>query len=100
MLKSSGAQQAPDPLLQPPAATATRNLLTLHGPYIAWTRKINQKTVTRNLTPTKRPAARPWFYRSAAYASSPQNFKHSPSKPPPTPKSGGRNNRPDVRKER
>ena len=33
----------------------------LHGPYIAWTRKINQKTVTRNLTPDQATRYRPWF---------------------------------------
>src|SRR3974377_504872 len=36
----------------------------LHGPYLAWTRKVNQKTVTRNLTPdpaTRYPA---WFEKT------------------------------------
>jgi hypothetical protein len=33
----------------------------LHGPYIAWTRKINQKTVTHNLTPDQATRYRPWF---------------------------------------
>jgi hypothetical protein len=33
----------------------------LHGPYIAWTRKISQKTVTRNLTPDQATRYRPWF---------------------------------------
>jgi len=34
---------------------------TLHGPYIAWTRKVNQKTVTRNLTPEQANRYGPWF---------------------------------------
>jgi hypothetical protein len=32
-----------------------------HGPYQSWTRKINGKTVTRNLTPTQVERYRPWF---------------------------------------
>lgn len=34
---------------------------TLHGPYIAWTRKVNQKTVARNLTPEQARRYRPWL---------------------------------------
>jgi len=33
----------------------------LHGPYLAWTRKVNQKTVTRNLTPQQATRYRAWF---------------------------------------
>ena len=33
----------------------------LHGPYLAWTRKVNQKTVTRNLTPDQATRYRAWF---------------------------------------
>jgi hypothetical protein len=33
----------------------------LHGPYLAWTRKISQKTVTRNLTPDQATRYRAWF---------------------------------------
>ncbi len=33
----------------------------LHGPYLAWTRKVNQKTVTRNLTPEQASRYRAWF---------------------------------------
>jgi hypothetical protein len=33
----------------------------LHGPYLAWTRKVNQKTVTRNLTPGQATRYRAWF---------------------------------------
>ena len=33
----------------------------LHGPYIAWTRKVNQKTLTRNLTPEPARRYGPWF---------------------------------------
>jgi uncharacterized protein DUF6788 len=33
----------------------------LHGPYIAWTRKLNNKTVTRNLTPEQAQRYRAWF---------------------------------------
>jgi hypothetical protein len=33
----------------------------LHGPYIAWTRKVNQKTLTRNLTPEQANRYRSWF---------------------------------------
>ena len=32
-----------------------------HGPYIAWTRKVNQKTVARNLTPQQAVRYGPWF---------------------------------------
>lgn len=33
----------------------------LHGPYIAWTRKANKKTITRNLTPDQAQRYRAWF---------------------------------------
>lgn len=33
----------------------------LHGPYIAWTRKVNKKTVTRNLTPEQAQRYGAWF---------------------------------------
>lgn len=33
----------------------------LHGPYIAWTRKANHKTHTRNLTPEQARRYGPWF---------------------------------------
>ncbi|MGH2843970.1 MAG: DUF6788 family protein [Solirubrobacteraceae bacterium] len=33
----------------------------LHGPYLAWTRKVNQKTVTHNLTPGQATRYRAWF---------------------------------------
>jgi hypothetical protein len=33
----------------------------LHGPYLAWTRKVSQKTVTRNLTPDQARRYRAWF---------------------------------------
>lgn len=33
----------------------------LHGPYIQWTRKIDQKTVTRNLTKEQWDRYREWF---------------------------------------
>ena len=33
----------------------------LHGPYIAWTRKVNKRTATRNLTPEQVTSYRPWF---------------------------------------
>jgi len=33
----------------------------LHGPYIAWTRKVNHKTLTRNLTPEQAHRYGPWF---------------------------------------
>lgn len=33
----------------------------LHGPYIAWTRKVNQKTLARNLTPEQAGRYRSWF---------------------------------------
>jgi hypothetical protein len=44
-----------------PGCHCHANPPTLHGPYIAWTRKINQKTVTRNLTPDQATRYRPWF---------------------------------------
>jgi hypothetical protein len=33
----------------------------LHGPYIAWTRKVDQKTITRNLTPEQARRYGPWL---------------------------------------
>ena len=33
----------------------------LHGPYIQWTRTVNGKTVTRQLTPAQYQAYAPWF---------------------------------------
>ena len=33
----------------------------LHGPYLAWTRKVSQKTVTRNLTAEQARRYRAWF---------------------------------------
>ena len=33
----------------------------LHGPYIAWTRKVNQKTIARNLTPEQATRYHSWF---------------------------------------
>jgi hypothetical protein len=32
-----------------------------HGPYLSWTRKVNGKTVTRNLSATQADRYRPWF---------------------------------------
>jgi hypothetical protein len=32
-----------------------------HGPYIQWTRAVNGKTVTRQLTPAQYQAYAPWF---------------------------------------
>jgi hypothetical protein len=34
---------------------------TLHGPYYSWTRKINNKTVTRLLSAEQAERYRPWF---------------------------------------
>src|SRR5713226_9072804 len=33
----------------------------LHGPYLSWTRKVNGKTVTRNLSAAQVERYRPWF---------------------------------------
>jgi len=33
----------------------------LHGPYISWTRKVNNKTVTRLLTEEQLADCQPWF---------------------------------------
>ena len=33
----------------------------LHGPYWSWTRKVNGRTVTRNLGATQLERYRPWF---------------------------------------
>ena len=33
----------------------------LHGPYLAWTRTVDGKTVTRSLTPDQAERYRPWF---------------------------------------
>jgi len=34
---------------------------SLHGPYIQWTRTVNGKTVTRQLTPAQYRTYAPWF---------------------------------------
>jgi hypothetical protein len=33
----------------------------LHGPYLSWTRKVDGKTVTRNLDPDQVERYHPWF---------------------------------------
>jgi hypothetical protein len=33
----------------------------LHGPYPAWTRKINGKTITRSISPEQAQRFQPWF---------------------------------------
>ena len=33
----------------------------LHGPYIQWTRKVGNKTVTKLLSPEQRDRYQPWF---------------------------------------
>lgn len=33
----------------------------LHGPYLSWTRKVNGKTVTRNLSAAQAERYQPWF---------------------------------------
>jgi hypothetical protein len=33
----------------------------LHGPYLSWTRKVNGKTVTHNLSADQADQYRPWF---------------------------------------
>lgn len=33
----------------------------LHGPYLSWTRKVEGKTVTRNLGTSQAECYRPWF---------------------------------------
>lgn len=32
-----------------------------HGPYLSWTRKVNGKTVTKNLSAAQAERYRPWF---------------------------------------
>lgn len=44
-----------------PSCACHTNPERLHGPYLSWTRKINGKTVTRNLNPTQAKRYRPWF---------------------------------------
>ncbi|HVA73395.1 MAG TPA: DUF6788 family protein [Acidimicrobiales bacterium] len=34
---------------------------SLHGPYLSWTRKVDAKTVTRNLSPAQAERYQPWF---------------------------------------
>jgi hypothetical protein len=36
----------------------------LHGPYLSWTRKVDDKTVTRNLDSEQAQRYRPWFENS------------------------------------
>ncbi|MGH2843120.1 MAG: DUF6788 family protein [Solirubrobacteraceae bacterium] len=44
-----------------PGCHCHHNPPQLHGPYLAWTRKVNQKTSTRNLTPQQAQRYRSWF---------------------------------------
>jgi hypothetical protein len=44
-----------------PSCACHTNPERLHGPYLSWTRKINGKTVTRNLNTTQVERYRPWF---------------------------------------
>jgi len=44
-----------------PGCHCHRDPPQLHGPYLAWTRKVNKKTVTRNLTPEQATRYRAWF---------------------------------------
>jgi hypothetical protein len=51
----------------------------LHGPYLSWTRKVNNKTVTRAVSAEEADRYREWMSSSAACASSSQSSKPSPS---------------------
>lgn len=44
-----------------PNCICHRDPSRLHGPYWSWTRKVNGKTVTRNLSPAQLARYRPWF---------------------------------------
>ena len=44
-----------------PTCICHSNPNRLHGPYWSWTRKVNGKTVTRNLSPAQLERYRPWF---------------------------------------
>lgn len=44
-----------------PNCRCHRDPARLHGPYLSWTRNVNGKTVTRNLSPAQAERYRPWF---------------------------------------
>lgn len=44
-----------------PTCACHRDPTRLHGPYWSWTRKVNGKTVTRNLNAAQLERYRPWF---------------------------------------
>jgi hypothetical protein len=44
-----------------PGCACTADPPSPHGPYIQWTRTVNGKTVTRQLTPAQYQAYAPWF---------------------------------------
>lgn len=44
-----------------PTCACQRDPDQLHGPYLSWTRKIDGKTVTRNLSPDQVERYRAWF---------------------------------------
>ncbi len=49
-----------------PACSCARDAARLHGPYHQWTRKIDGKTVTVNLTDEQAARYRPWFANAQA----------------------------------
>lgn len=46
---------------QNPNCRCHQNPPQLHGPYIAWTRKVHGKTITHNLTPQQAHRYHDWF---------------------------------------
>jgi hypothetical protein len=44
-----------------PACRCKADPPTLHGPYLQWTRKVNNKTVTRMLSPEQLERYQAWF---------------------------------------
>jgi len=44
-----------------PACRCKADPPVLHGPYLQWTRKVGNKTVTKLLTPEQRDRYQPWF---------------------------------------
>ena len=44
-----------------PACRCKADPPVLHGPYVQWTRKVNNKTVTKLLTPDQRDRYQAWF---------------------------------------
>jgi hypothetical protein len=70
----------------------------LHGPYPPWTRKVDNKTITRALTPEQAERYHPWLDNNWHLRRLPTELASSLYKPSRTAKAGGRKKERDARK--